>query len=171
MRDSLQSLRHKRDSRSSKEYGLELVKNWFIEDVVAEKLSEQDFEASLTGEDSDREFLESTTTEHDLEVLKSGEKFRIEIITDFNGFWQESGLADLRDNKYEKWSQRENSVLLGLDLENQEFFLLTPENAEAERTRDHPVWNKPAYRIDITDVKFRELDNLKEELTNFLENI
>lgn len=168
LEESLQNLKHKRDSRSPKEYGLELVRNWLLEDIVAETISNEGLTAELTGEDSDREFLDSTTTDHDLEIQKGDKTIRIELAADFGGFWQKNNLADLRDNKYEKWKERENSVLLGLDFENQEFFILTPESTEAERTDHHPAWRKPAYRIDIEDVEFYKMDELEEVFPDFV---
>lgn len=164
LEDRLGGLDHLKDHRDVANYALELVRGWLLEDTLVYLLREHGLNVSLTGEDSEREFLTSTTAEHDLEIDENGDVYRVELATDFGGFWQKNGLLDLRDNKYKKWKSRESSYLLGLDFSNQKFVLVTPEEVDAQRTPQHPYWNKPAYRINCEKIKFYSIDSVGKKI-------
>lgn len=168
LEDRLGDLDHLKDHRDVANYALELLRGWLVEDTLVYLLRGNGLIVYLTGKDSEREFLTSTTSEHDLEIDENGNIYRVELATDFSGFWQKNGLLDLRDNKYKKLKSRENSYLLGLDFSNQKFVLVTPEEVDAQRTPQHPYWNKPAYRINCEKINFYSIDSIGKKISRKL---
>lgn len=168
LEDKLSALSHKRDSRSAQEYGEELIRGWLIEDILADKLQSGGVSVSMSGEDKNREFLEETTADADLVATVNGKTTHIEVITDYSGFWQRNGDADLRDNKYNQIQNHKNTLILGLDFENDSVFVVNPEEMDPEYLSSHPYWNKPAYRFDASNLNFVPVSKVGSEVQNRL---
>lgn len=167
--EKLGSLTHKMDNRSAVEYGEELVRGWIIEDLILEEFNSLGIPVKLSGEDKNREFLEQTTSDADLVTEVDGEITHIEVVSDYTGFWQRSGDADLRDNKYNKLQEHENTIILGIDFDSNEVFAVDPEEINGEYMEVHPVWHKPAYRLDVSDVAFTSMEEVGQKMKQILE--
>lgn len=168
LNSKLGSLSHKRDSRSAEEYGAELIRGWVIEDLIADKLRSAGISVSLSGKDKNREFLEETTADADLVATVNGVKTHIEVVTDYGGFWQRTGNADLRDNKYNEIQNHTNTLVLGIDFDNNSVFVVNPEETKGEYMQSHPYWNKPAYRFDVSDIEFVPLSEVGSKMKTAL---
>lgn len=168
LENQLSALSHKRDSRSAKQYGEELIRGWLIEDILADKLNDGGVSVSMSGEDKHREFLEETTADADLVATVNGTDTHIEVITDYSGFWQRNGDADLRDNKYNQIQNHPQTLILGLDFENDSVFVVNPEEMNPEYLSSHPYWNKPAYRFDASNLEFTPVEKVGNAVQNSL---
>lgn len=165
LQSKLSGLSHKRDSRSAEEYGRELLVNWLLEDVIVSILeNDSTITVNRSGEDANREFLENTTADPDLEVSIGAEEYLVEIIVDYTGFWKRSGNIDLRDNKYNHLQKSTNGLVMGIDFDDNTVFIDKPSVLNSEYLNHHPVWNKPAYRGNESEVEFTDFSELNEEL-------
>jgi len=161
LEEKLGDLEHLKDQRSDPEYALELVMGWLIEDVILDILSDE-HDVSRGSADSEREFLASPDATADLEVNVEGEEVPIEITQDYTGFWQRKGeSSNLRDNKFKNLID-EGALILGLDIENEELFLIKAEEADKEGKQYNPRINKQASIINLDNVEFHDVEDLEE---------
>lgn len=158
--NQLGHLSHKKDWRTPSEYAAELIRGWLVEDVVYTILNRHpQISVSHKGEDMSREFLQETTADSDLTGTISGSVIDIEIVSDFTEFWSRNNAIDLRQPKYNKISNNAEKYLLGVDLINNTFCFVNPTTIETTTFDTHPVWEKPATRIHISN-NFIPLDNI-----------
>lgn len=164
MDDQLGNLDHMMDNRTPTQYGTNLILNWILEDIVAYILSrDSDIEVVLSGDDQNRDFLQATSVDPDLNVNFDGEQYYLELTAAYSDFWHGYGKIDLRGNKYPELESTDNGLLLGVDFDGQKVFVESPEQMSAKYTSNHPVWSKSAYRIDSDSVEFRSFDSLVNE--------
>jgi uncharacterized membrane-anchored protein YjiN (DUF445 family) len=158
--DQLGDLAHKKDWRTPPEYAAELIRGWLVEDIVYTILNRHPkISVSHKGADMSRDFLQETTADSDLTGTISGSVIDIEIVSDFTEFWSQNNAIDLRQSKYNELSNNVNRYLLGVDIINNTFCFVNPTNTETTTFETHPVWEKPATRIYISDT-FISLDDI-----------
>lgn len=159
-------LAHNMDNRTPVKYGAFLVRNWLLEDIVSDILSsDADISVKKSGKDSQREFLDSPNADPDLNITLGGSTYYIEVIADYDNFWQPVGKIDLRDEKYPNLQNKENGILLGIDFKNNDVLTGYPMRMEASYTESHdPYGGKQAYRVDASTVTFSDFSNLSMEV-------
>lgn len=153
--DNLVSCVHQRDNRTTKEYGMDMVASWLIEDCVRIRLQQAGCTITSNGADSNRVLLsrDDISAAADFTVtLNSGTKRPMELVCDYTGFWMRSGKLHLRDDKYSDLVHNK-TILLGIDIINQKFFLIDfakdRKNLQMKKIQNHPVWSKPAIEIEL----------------------
>jgi hypothetical protein len=163
LEQKLGDLNHLKDKRSNEEYALDLITGWLIEDVFVRILAE-DHEVERSSADREREFLGSPDADSDLAVEIDGEKIPLEVTHDNSGFWQRKGIwSTLRDRKFENLRE-EGALILGLDIENEEIFVLQAEEADKIGKEYNPRINKQASKINLDSVEFHDLGELEDIL-------
>lgn len=158
-------LAHLKDSRRPVEYACDLIVGWVLEDGILRILKEEmELETTLSSADKNRKFLKSPDATPDMTVIKSdGTKIPLELAQDFTGYWQRKGKIDLRDNKYVNIKE-EDGVLLGLDFENEDFFVVDISETDGH-SHYHPPFGKEAYTFGFDGIEFHDLEDMKEVLT------
>jgi hypothetical protein len=163
LEEKLGNLSHLKDDRSNEEYALDLITGWLIEDVFVHLLSES-HEVERSSADSEREFLGSPDADSDLAVTIDGDKTPLEVTHDNSGFWQREGVwSTLRDGKFENLRE-EDALILGLDMENEEVFILWAEEADKTGKEYNPRIHKEASKINMEPVEFHDIGDLEQVL-------
>lgn len=171
IKSQLHNLSHHRDSRSAYEYGQELITNWLFEDIIALILcQDSELQITKTGKDSNRTFLSNPTADPDLTVTFQNTDYEIELVADYSGFWSRNGVIDLRDAKFDKILNTENSMLMGVDFESSETLIGIPEQMEVSYTESHPFWNKPAHRVTVESLQTGNLTNSSTVIKSCISN-
>ncbi len=166
--NSLMSCRHQKDKRTITEYALDLVASWVYEDVILSELSKF-FDIELNGTDKKREILSSSKVKTDADYLitSNGNSTTLELVNSYTNYWKSSGKIDLRDNKFKKL-ERNNSLLVCIDIFNKDFFILDVKKNKTlfKYIPYHELWGKPAYQLDINNMETTRLSlkNLTSEL-------
>lgn len=188
---------HNQDFRTVSEYARNLLRGWLVEDAIITHLENKGYTVKKNGKDRQREFLPNPNTDSDILICAETMEIPVEIISDFSSYYKKTNQVDLRDHKYPNWD--ENSLILGTDVQEIEFFVLsrpeTPvkkvfnlnveqsgfEEFEIEKNSDgepinythelHPLWDKPATRVDISHVNFNGKDTFIYILLDKLEEI
>lgn len=161
-------LYHLRDRRTPVQYAVDLVLGWVIEDALINFIEE---ETSLTPKrasaDRQREFLPRKEIEATPDLFfedQRGKEVYIEVATDYTGFWAREDKCHLRDEKYTRVKE-EDGLLLGIDTENEQFFIFPVEEVPVTYIKSHyPYGGKPAYEIDLESVEFHRFSQLREVL-------
>ncbi len=167
LEDKLGDLQHLKDQRSDAGYALELVMGWLVEDLIVNIL-EENHDVSRGSADSEREFLSNPEASSDLEVVVDGETVPLEITQDYTGYWQRKGeFSTLRDGKFENLKEEE-ALIIGLDIQNDEIFILEADKADKEGKSYNPRINKEASIINMENVEFEDVDDLEEVLAGKL---
>lgn len=109
------NLPYHRDARSSIEYGVDLALGWMVEDCLAHELKRQGAKLSLTGHDSEREYLlaNEISQDPDLRVAWRGKERRVEVMCDWLDTWRTYNHLDLRDSKFSRL-KAEDAILFGI---------------------------------------------------------
>lgn len=164
LEEKLGDLGHLRDNRSCEEYALDLITGWLIEDIFVYLLTDHDVERQSA--DKEREFLASPDADSDLAVKINDEEVPLEVTHDNSGFWQrEEVWSTLRDSKFENLKD-ENALILGLDMKNEEIFVLWAQKADKIGKEYNHRINKEASKINLEPVKFYDISQLEKVLEN-----
>lgn len=171
LQEKLGAMKHLRDGRTPGEYAVDLIMGWIIEDAILLIFESFGYEIILSSADRTREFLKrpKATADYAIKDKKSGKTFAVELAKDYTGFWKKTGKIQLRDHKYENLV-KENGLLLGLDFLNGTFFILKASKKEAKKLKIHYLWKKPAYEFGLRDEPFHPLTDMKNVVSEFLEN-
>ncbi len=163
-------LAHLRDRRRPVEYACDLIVGWVLEDGILRILREEmDLETNLSSADKNRKFLKSPDATPDMTVIKSdGTEIPLELAQDFTGYWQKNNKIDLRDNKYVNIKE-EDGVLLGLDFENEDFFVVDISETDGHSHPHPPFGGKKAYTFEFDGIEFHDVDEMKEVLKDHFE--
>ncbi len=152
---------HQRDNRTPLEYGQDLVASWVFEDVfyryLRDRLPHSGMNVKLSGADRRREILSSANVSASSDYLLSfnGRDAYLELVNDYHGYWAKNLQCDLRDSKWDHLcrlaSPDRPSLLLGLDLTNNKYFLMNVRESQDVRfLPSHlPYGGKPAYSISL----------------------
>ena len=159
--DNLKSCRHNRDSRSEIEYAQDLICSWIFEDYLVFNLKLNGLDAELSGSDSGRKILQSSSVSSKSDIVINGNnnKMYIELVNDYRGYWSKYNKVDLRDDKYlhikNLSSGNNKSFLLGIDFCNKKFFLFDINNNQDVKYESfHYAYKKPAYSINLKNTKY-----------------
>ena len=104
-----------RDKRTPQQYGTEIIRAWLIEDCVDAALTNRGASVQNTGCDSDREFYDPEKLQElgkQTPDLKADNR-HIEIVVDWNNYWERKNQIDLRINKVDTMFDY-NAILLGI---------------------------------------------------------
>lgn len=163
LEEVLGSLDHLKDNRSSQEYALDLLAGWMIEDLLIELLK-QEFEIKRDSADKRREFLQNPEASSDLSISLKDQDVPLEITHDNSGFWQrEEEWSTLRDKKFENL-KKENALVLGLDINNEDFFLQWVEELDKIGKSYNSKINKNVSKVNLGPVKFYDIKKLENVL-------
>ena len=168
---NLETCAHNADRRNVMEYGKDLVASWIFEDVFLRNMKETGLDISLAGADRIRKILskDDVSSESDYLVrINDGLAIKMELASDYQDFMFNFHKLDLRDDKYPRLT-REKSLLLAIhpSLGNGRFALFDfRQEIKAEYIACHPVFEKPAYRLDVPEDKlFRyTFENVKNKI-------
>lgn len=151
---NIMSCRHHRDNRTPLEYAQDLVASWLVEDSFLNVLNSNGLQATLDGADRNRRILANvrTSASSDFTVSYNGNSRKLELMTDYTGYWSRTGLLDLRDSKYQSLTT-EQSLFLAVSTTSKEFALYDfSKEIPARFIPSHiPYGRKPAYQIRITN--------------------
>jgi hypothetical protein len=158
-----------RDSRSSIEYGLDLVFGWLSEDLILKVLSRKGIPVKLAGEDRHREFLPPNEigTSPDFRIEMNGVARPLEIVFSWNNYWRNTDLWDMRDSKFRHLTRAgEESLCLGIEIPNLEGFLFDMQNEkDSFLPRPNPAWgNKNSYTFTGMRRRLKSIDRVLEDL-------
>lgn len=170
LEDNLEHLEHKMDSRTPTEYGAELFRGWIVEDILVDLINtdSSSVEASVNGEDSERELLEDTSPDADLSVVYNGDSRPVEVVTDYTEYWTRNGEMDFRDWKIQSIKD-EDGLILAVDVTKQEVFIIDPQTISAEYIDSHkPYGGKSAYKIQIEDINRTDISQVASVLETML---
>lgn len=158
-------LSHNKDHRESKEYLSELIRGWIMEDVLKDLISEK-YDVTLAGSDNERKILKDNkniTTEADLKIYNKS----VEVITDFNSYWDYQDYIDLRDNKYNK-IKNNNSLVLAVDIENNKIFIFDTDSVINSEKYYNENWSKECHKLEIEDKNKYNINNINKAITDLL---
>jgi len=159
--ENLKSCRHNRDSRTIMQYGQDLVASWIFEDDLLKKLITLGLSIEGAGADRERQILTNSrvSSSSDFLISLNGREVKLELMTDYSGYWSKTKQLDLRDSKYLKM-KRENSILLGISLCDSKYVVIDfDKEVSAEYIPRHfPYGNKPAYKIYLNKFNLEPLD-------------
>jgi hypothetical protein len=152
-----------KDSRSSVEYGLDLVFGWLSEDLILEVLQGKGISVELAGEDRHREFLLSHEigTSSDFRINVRGILKPLEIVFSWNDYWKKTDRWDLRDSKFKHLIRvGEESLCLGIELPSLQGFLIDMKNIKDSFVqRPNPAWgNKNSFTLSGMRSKLKNID-------------
>lgn len=139
-----------KDSRSTLEFGKELMTSWLWEEAVAIKLG---LHTNPDACDSGRELLRSGINSQPDMLTTDGKA--VEIVVDHTGFITKSGHLDLRGKKLQALIKANAMIVVAFP--DGTTIMLDPSKCKVEHLPMHPVWNKPASRITIWDAKAKDL--------------
>lgn len=131
-----------KDSRSTLEFGKELMTSWLWEEAVAIKLG---LHTNPDACDSGRELLRTGINCQPDMLTNDGKP--VEIVVDHTGFIAKSGHLDLRGNKLQTLINA--NAMIAVAFPNGTIIMIDPSKCKVEHLAMHPVWNKPASRITI----------------------
>jgi len=165
------NLSHLRDRRTPVEYACDLILGWVIEDGIVDILNSLKIKSELNSADRNRKFLKKPKSSSDLKIKNhQGKTILIELVKDYTSYWSRNGSIELRDNKYNNL-KNENSILLGIDFKNNEFFIMKIDEIEATFIPFHYPFRKPAYSIEIKKDDFHDLNHAKQIFSKFFNNL
>lgn len=162
--DKICNMSFNKDSRTSVEYGIDLIYGWLAEDMVAQFLTKNGFGVKRTGVDSERKFLKSSQIKSDLDisVLHQGVWKQFDIYFDSNGYWYKYNKIDIRESKW-KELQRSNAGMLCVS--NYGFTIV---HSDSEHTfGPNGAWGGK-YCATITGIKDKLVDEI--EFISLLKN-
>jgi hypothetical protein len=141
---------HLRGERSGAEYGADLVLGWIVEDAFRLWTIDAGIASELAGNDRNREFLGPEQISAASDFLVGIRKPRkLELATDYNGYWKRHNKYDLRDSKFKKLCT-ESALLFLIDVANSKGAVLdlsNPDALDVRRTEFHFIYKKSAYTI------------------------
>ena len=122
-----------KDSRSSVEYGIDLVLGWLLEDAMRLALIAKGLEVVLQGHDCEREFLtiREISQTPDFLVRKGQVERTVEVMCDWKSTWRKKNHLDLRTNKHKRLVQ-DSSLLLGISPESVDGLVIDLANSTAQ---------------------------------------
>lgn len=152
-----------RDNRTAEDIARDIIKGWICEDKVIQILEGMGFTVRHSGVDSDRQFYynKQLNSDPDFYVEKDGNCYYLEQISDYGGYWERMGYADLRLNKFPQLKKKAEEIrtfLIALDLQNAKigFIEITP-NTPGEHIPLIPAYRKEGYRVKIDYGKFKKI--------------
>ena len=155
----IEQCEHRRDYRDAISFFQDLICSWIFEDIVVANLQKEGLDIVLDG-CATRKILpdKDVSAESDFVLNYNGLLIHIELVQDYTGFWKRKMLCDLRDNKIYKIKEQ-NSILLGIDMVNKEFFICSSTNIDKQGKfiEYHPVFKKPAFRLELNLFSFEKL--------------
>ena len=121
--DELCNISFNKDSRSSVEYGIDLIYGWLAEDMVNEFLAKNGFAVKKSGVDKDRKFLKSSNIKSDLDISVgfNGVWKSYDIYFDSGGYWNKYNKMDVRESK---WKELEKTGAAMICVSNYGFMLV-----------------------------------------------
>lgn len=170
----IEECEHRRDSRTAISFFQDLICSWLFEDIVLINLKKEGLDISLDG-CSTRKIMpdKDISAESDFIFQHKGKTVHVELVQDYTGFWKRENLCDLRDNKIHKIKEQ-NSILLGIDMINKEFFICSNKNIEncGVFVKYHPIFKKPAFRLTLNSLSFEKLTwkNVANKLLSTIED-
>lgn len=171
--ENIYSCGHHADHRTPMEYAKDLVASWIYEDFIIEELKDNGkFEVELDGADKNREILPNvkTSTNSDYLISNGKIKLKLELMTDYKGYWDKTSKLDLRDFKYKKMRDSK-SLLLAVSVASASFYIYDFRNTiSATYISAHiPYGLKPAYQLNIPVSKMIKYskNNLISELAGY----
>lgn len=152
---NLLSCSHHADRRTPIEYGQDLVASWIFEDtfLMALKRSSK-FIIDLDGADRNRKILSNVQTSSSSDYLirsQGGIPRKLELMSDYTGYWARTGKLHLRDAKYQGL-QNSQSLFIAVSTVTKDFALYDfGEMISAKYIPSHrPYGYKPAYELAIS---------------------
>ena len=151
---AIQTNLHQADSRGVERFAQEIVGNWIIEDIMLKLINEGkvvQVKCRLNGADKFRRLLSAkcVTEDPDYEVEIGGRVIRVELITDYSGWWKRHEVISLRDRKFNNLSKM-NALVLCVDMSDRTFSVFDPANCSAAITTS-PEWgNKVCMNVDCS---------------------
>lgn len=158
--NNILSCRHNRDGRAPFDYARDLIASWIFEDYLIQQIKIAGINIAHAGADRKREILPSNkvSSASDCITQYHGISRKLEIMTDYKGYWSRNKRIDLRDDKFIKM-RRENSIFLGFSTIDSKYIIIDfRENVEAEYTSYHYPYKKPAYFIPIKGEALKPFD-------------
>ena len=172
--NNLISCTHHRDYRTPMQYAQDLVCSWIFEDYLMYNLNKCEINIELSGKDKNRQLLRSArvSASSDYIVSYKNQRAFIELANDYKGYWKRKRVCDLRDDKYNHIKRSSENVdfalLLGIDFQNGEFFIIDLEEDRNEITYSdyHRAYHKPAYSIQLKNVEFEKFtfENIADKI-------
>ena len=151
---NLLSCKHNRDMRSPFEYAQDLVASWLFEDTLVKLLNDNGINVKLSGADKTRDILPTSkvSASSDTEVTINGVTRKMELMSDYTGYWTRNHKIDLRDDKFQK-TKNTNSLFLGISTKDRKYILLDfSKPIQCIYINYHiPYGGKPCYSIIIND--------------------
>lgn len=164
---TLKSCKYHKDKRTTLEYGKDLLSGWILEDFLKLKLEQNhsDLVVERIGADANRKFLSGTqvSSDADLQLIINNKKTIIEVISDYNGFWEVTGKGHLRDSKIKYLKNYDlDTYLLAVDVKNSKFqFINVKIISNIKFIKSHYAYGgKPAYEINIDKERFKDINNI-----------
>jgi hypothetical protein len=153
----IQSCNYLRDKRTPFEYARDIAASWLFEDYFLNELSKtESFETFLDGADKQRKFLtgKKTSAKSDYKIRRGGVEKKLELMTDYKGYWRKNKVIDLRDDKFNKLCA-ENSLFVGVSISTNEFFVTDFKNLNTKHIDSHFLYGgKPVTQISTSEIEF-----------------
>lgn len=161
---NLKSCRYDMDKRTYIQYGQDLVASWIYEDYLIGELTRAGLAVIRAGTDRERKILSHTkvSSTSDCLVTYDGHSRKLEIMNDYNGYWEQRGTVDLRDDKYSRLKQ-EKALFIGVAPQEKKYVLLDfAEDIDSVYIEKHdPYGGKPVRSISVRKDQFHEVDFLE----------
>lgn len=171
--ENLVSCRHNRDCRTEIQYAQDLVASWLFEDYIMQCFRDMGENITLHGKDCNRAILPGAAVSSTSDYLYEydGKEIKIELMTDYKGYWKKQGKLDLRDDKFKKLSN-EKSLLLAVSVASKTYYLIDfRKRVPAVFIASHfPYGGKPAQSINLTSFgsKIFTIQNLIDDIKHML---
>lgn len=162
---------HLRGDRSGAEYAADLVLGWMVEDGFKLWAYRAGLTAVHAGHDKNREFLRpgKISAASDFTIGKSDQR-RLELATDYKGYWKRANKWDMRDSKFQKLKQEQALIFLidVMHVQGAVIDLSKSEDYDFEYLPFHFQYKKPAWALK----KVREyLVPLDEAVRSLVETV
>jgi len=140
------------DKREPLDFARDIVAGWVFEDYIMQMMRSEVFAVKLGGADKEREILPANKVTYRSDfVLKYQKKsYKLELMTNYTGYWSNCGRFHLRCDKYKDLVE-EKCFLLGVCIVSNRFLLIDFDEAPKSKRIEHLVWKKPAQEIEICD--------------------
>ena len=169
--NNLLSCGHNRDGRTPFEYAQDLVASWLFEDCLVDTLNKNGIEVSLSGADKNREILsrKNVSSKSDTLITYNGKERKLELMSDYKGYWKKYKRIDLRDDKYTEL-KKSNSLFLGISTSDNSYIIIDfSKDVKSKYTNYHPPFRKPCYFINIDESNLKKYDI--KEIVNDLKKL
>jgi hypothetical protein len=146
------SCRYHADKRNVFDYAKDIVASWVFEDYFISKIRGFNLKLDLDGADRNRVILPNNKTSSNSDYLITYKNIqrKMELMSDYKGYWTKYKMLDLRDSKYNKLVATK-SIFLGICIPDNYFLFIDFEiPPKAKFIPSHyPYGGKPAYQIKV----------------------